>query len=307
MFKDDLNYTMSRIANSSMIPIARTCLAFGTLVTLSINSSYVLFIPSAETFEAPVCNSLNSFTLFCLLNPNLELARLIACLLLLVVLSGWRPRFTCLIHWYVSFSLTSSATLLDGGDHITAILCFLLIPICLFDSRVWQWTSPPPIDEKQESSKGHSFLLVIPVAAYFLLRIQVAIIYLNAGISKVSVDEWIDGTVIYYWFTHPTFGAPNFLNFILQPIYDNHFWLTMLCWGSMALEIMLFTGLFAKGYVKKVLFVLGVTFHFFIFLVHGLFSFFFAMTGALIIYLLPLDINLKEIWTSWRTPESELH
>ena len=38
--------------------------------------------------------------------------------------------------------------------------------------------------------------------------------------------------------------------------------------------------------------ILGISFHFSIFVIHGLFSFFFAMAAALILYLIPAGFNV---------------
>src|SRR5690606_40939524 len=58
----------------------------------------------------PICLAVH-----CLLAPDhLELARWLSVVALLVVASGWRPRLTALPHWWLTWSLSVSATLTDG-------------------------------------------------------------------------------------------------------------------------------------------------------------------------------------------------
>ena len=58
--------------------------------------------------------------------------------------SSWvpTPRWTCVPHWYVAFSLADSITQPDGGDAVAAIATMLFIPMLLGDDRVWQWSRP---------------------------------------------------------------------------------------------------------------------------------------------------------------------
>ena len=51
-----------------------------------------------------------------------------------------------------------------------------------------------------------------------LVRIQVAAVYFHAAVGKFSVPEWVDGSVLYYWLLHPTYGAPGWLTPMLEPI-----------------------------------------------------------------------------------------
>lgn len=63
----------------------------------------------------------------------------------------------------------------------------------------------------------------------------------------------------------------------------------------MLIEFMLFSWLFIKRnkWNWKILFLIGVLFHFFIALIHGLVSFGLTMTAILILYFFPIESNLK--------------
>jgi len=58
-------------------------------------------------------------------------------------------------------------------------------------------------------------------------------------------------------------------------------------------ELILFAGLFMAQKSKCFLFYFAVAFHFGIFLIHGLASFFFTMPGCLILYLLPQNLKIS--------------
>ncbi len=266
--------------------IVRSILAFGLLSSLLFNGVDFIFRFGPGNPEVPICKFYNSFGLFCLLNDNLVLAKWISIISLIIVGSGYRPRFTCLLHWYITYSYTTSATLLDGGDHIGTILTFLIIPIGLTDNRKWHWqkSANPPTDEIWSNIRK-----IIAGGAVIAIKLQVAIIYLNAAAAKLFVKEWMDGTAVYYWFTHPTFGLPLWLRPISLPALQNSHTITVLTWSVMVYEFLLFAGILAKEKYKRLLLFSGIAFHFSIVVVHGLFSFFFTMVAALILYLGPLN------------------
>src|SRR5437867_307525 len=135
-----LGRTARRRANgapwTSAYGLARTVLALGTAGTLAANAPSTLFRPALGLPPAPYCTGPTQISLFCLLpSEQLWLARSLALAILFVVASGWRPRITAIPHWWVAFSLQVSATVLDGGDQVTAILTLLVLPVALTDPR----------------------------------------------------------------------------------------------------------------------------------------------------------------------------
>lgn len=195
-----------------------------------------------------------------------------------------------IIHWLISFSFFKSTITLDGGDEITSILMLLLIPFCLSDQRQWHWQAASNRNNEQGPYANISLWVLS-----FLIRIQVCVIYFHAGISKLATSEWVDGTAIYYWFNNNEFGASNWLKPIISYIFSFPITVFLVTWGTMAFEILLGMSIMMKRgkYNWRILLLLGVTFHFFIIIIHGLISFYFAMVGALILYLIPLEKNLS--------------
>ena len=121
-----------------------------------------------------------------------------------------------------------------------------------------------------------------------------SLLYLNAGASKFSVSEWIDGTAVYYWFNNNIFGAPDIIKSSIGFLFENKYTVTLINWGVLFLEIILFVALFLEQKYKYLLFIFAFIFHFLIFLIHGLGTFWLSMTGCLILYLFNPTISFKE-------------
>ncbi len=113
-----------------------------------------------------------------------------------------------------------------------------------------------------------------------------SVIYLQSAIGKLSVSEWIHGTAPYYWFNDPVNGMATWLKPILNPIITNNYGAFVISWSVMIVELVLGLAIFIHKKYYKTLFIAAIIFHFSIIIIHGLFSFFFAMAGALCIYLL---------------------
>ena len=179
---------------------------------------------------------------------------------------------------------------IDGGDQITGLFTLLLLPICWADSRKWHWTN-----ETETTPKNYWQMVTIlmVISCFFVLRLQVAFIYFHAGIGKLGVEEWINGTAVYYWFNHPNFGLSPVLKPFFDPLLQGAFTVTLLNWGVVLFELLLFLGLAIPGKWRPVLLKAGLLFHLMIIVVHGLVSFFFAMAGALILYLGPIATGFQ--------------
>jgi antimicrobial peptide system SdpB family protein len=272
--------------------LARTLLAASSALTLMFNDSSTLFRPIAGTAaRPPFCtNVADKAALYCLLPKHLELARLIAVVLLLVVASGYRPRFTGLVHWWLALSYQLTASTLEGGDQAAAVLTLLLVPITLTDPRRWHWQARP---ERSERSGWHgsarAFASLVALSAALAIRLQVSGIYFHAAVAKLLVTEWQDGTAMYYWLSHPVFGAPTALRAVLMPLMRHATILAAMTWGPILVEVFLFMGLVASRPVRRVLLPLGIALHLGILLFMGLSSFSITMFAALILYLRPFD------------------
>jgi len=111
------------------------------------------------------------------------------------------------------------------------------------------------------------------------------LVYFHAGVGKIGKEEWSNGTAVYYWFNDPTFGMPDFVRPLLEPILANPLGVITVTWGVIFLEILLFMAIIMNDKPRYFLFYPGLAFHLLIIVIHGLFSFFFAMAGGLLLYL----------------------
>lgn len=268
--------------------LARSFLALSLLSTLLFTGVDSLFpTVDGELLKQPVL-IFDKISIFYLMGENLLLAWLLSILILLAVIIGFFPQVTGILHWWVTYSYLVSGIIIEGGDQIASILTMLLIPVTLTDNRINHWFSP------KESAKGKIKLFVWSI--YTVICLQVSVIYLHAGVAKMFVEEWLNGTAAYYWFTHSNFGASGMLKDVISGLLSNATISTMVTWGTMIFEIILFAWLFMSRnkWNWKVLFFAAILFHFSIAAIHGLVSFMFTMTGALIIYFFPKEINLFE-------------
>jgi antimicrobial peptide system SdpB family protein len=186
---------------------------------------------------------------------------------------------------WVSYSLQASAVLVDGGDQVTAVLTLFLLPVALTDARRWHWE-----EVTSEPSRGREVLQrLVALSALLMVRLQVAGIYFHSAVAKLSVEEWANGTALYYWFSHPEFGAPPGRLRLLMPLLTNGTTVALMTWGAIVLELFLFTALVMPKRAWPYFLVLGIAFHGAIAAIHGLISFGLAMTAALILYLRPVE------------------
>jgi antimicrobial peptide system SdpB family protein len=274
---------------TSVYGVARTLLALGTAVTLAFTHTAYLFEPAAGIAGAPLCDSVAKIGVFCLVSPaRLEVLRWVLVATLLVIASGYRPRVTALLHWWIAFSLQNNAVVLDGGDQATFVLVTLMLPLALTDRRRWHWSRPEE-STGVELPFGEELRRITGLFAMTLLRIQVAAIYFHAAVGKFGVQEWTEGTAVYYFFRDPSFGATAPVLKIIDPILWSPWGVCAICWGTLGLEYMLSAALFMKKKHWRALLVLGLGLHAAIVVVHGLVSFAFAMFAALIVYLRPFE------------------
>jgi antimicrobial peptide system SdpB family protein len=268
---------------------ARSAVALGTLVTLLLHDSQDLFRPFGTSIADQA--SRDFFVRWSIFlvggDARLELARWLCIGALILVVIGWRPRWTALPHWWISWSFAGSSMVVNGGEQVATVLTFFLLPIALTDPRKWHWSSwiPP----QRGMTVGWHLQHVAAMGAVVVLRLQVALIYFEAAVSKLSVEEWKNGTALYYWFTNPGFGMPDWLAPFITPIITNRYGVTTATWGVVAFETTLFLALTMPRGWRRLLLPFGILFHFGILIVHGLGIFFLSMLGALILYLWPLE------------------
>ncbi|CAM5265122.1 hypothetical protein GCM10010329_03270 [Streptomyces spiroverticillatus] len=282
--------------------LARTLLALGTAGTLALSSTDTLFRPVATMGTYPLCHGITASGAFCLVpHGQFTLLRWVLVAVLLVVASGWRPRWTALPHAYISFSVFSGIAIGDGGDQLTWILSLLLALVGLGDSRRWHWQQPSP-----GPVPGRVWVL-LGVSAWVMARLQMAFVYFQAGIAKLPHAEWADGSAMYYWMNNPSFGAPGWLRPVTDAVVGSPVGVVALTWVPVALEVALAAALLIPQRWRWWLLVPGLGFHLAIAVVMGLWSFALAMWAGLFLLLVPLGHSFPALRREVQPAASDEH
>ncbi|MFE4450042.1 sporulation-delaying protein SdpB family protein [Streptomyces sp. NPDC056796] len=268
--------------------LARTLLALGTLGTLAFSSTGTLFRPVATQGDHPVCAGPMRAGVFCVApEDGLTATRWLCVLVLVVVASGWRPRWTALPHAWVSFSVFSGIAIADGGDQVTVVLSTLLALTALGDPRRWHWRVLP------EGAARHRPRAVLAGATgLVLVRIQMSFLYFQSCVAKLPHAEWADGTAMWYWGHSIAFGAPGPLRPLVDPVLASPLGVALLTWVPLVIEMGLAASLLLAQRWRWRLFAAGVLFHLSIAVMMGLWSFALAMIGGLVVLCFPLGSHL---------------
>lgn len=270
--------------------LGRSIIALGTLTIFIFNDANYLF---DEIALKSISNSkflLHEINFFGIIGyDNLGLAKMITVLILLCVISGFFQKITCLLHFWITYSFYNSAILLDGGDQIATILTFLILPLAVFDKRSNHWYSVK-IQSTISKLIGH--------ITFIIISMQVSYIYLNTAIEKIyKLEEWKNGTAIYYIANNNLFGMQEFALSALSPILNSRY-VFFITWFIIISHLCLSYVLFLRRERKFNFLLLGISFHIIIAVFLGLYSFSLIMIGALILYLTPF--NYEHNYLLWK-------
>lgn len=267
-------------------------LAFGRSLIAVGQLSVMLFSPDAALFDdfarppsGLICDGVRAAGLWCSAGSSdhgLLVSRVISIGVLLLVLVGFRPRWTCVPHWYVAFSFAANSPVSDAGDSIAQIATMLLIPICLGDNRVWQWSSPTSQIPPMWRGSGAASLLA--------LRGQIIVIYLTAVGSKLMDPFWRNGTALPLVAADHLFGFPQGIRRLLQPLLDTPPLLAAATWSVITAQVVIAACITLPGSERasRIALALGVCLHVAIGALMNLTSFGLIMVGLLVIATSPL-------------------
>lgn len=258
------------------LAMGRTILALATSSEIIFTSNGALFHGAATVTGGARCDGAKAVALWCAsdsMTGGFTLARVVSITLLAIVISGFLPRWTCIPHWYVTFSLATNMTVPNGGDSIGEIVTLLLIPTCLGDDRSWQWRRRrTPV---AACWRGGAF------AAHLVLRLQVVIVYADAVVSKLTDPAWRHGIAFYFVVNDPQFGLPRTTASLLRPLIDSHWVIAGVTWSVIGIQAAIAAAVIGRRRARLLALALGICLHLAIIVLMGLPSFGLIMMATL--------------------------
>ncbi|WP_160505964.1 sporulation-delaying protein SdpB family protein [Streptomyces sp. BA2] len=264
----------------------RTIIALAHLITLALTPSAALLHPLLGEQPYPHCAGVQAISTYCVGGDAVsqEWRRWIMVALLALVASGYRPRWTVWIHAWIAYSIGVSTSLPDGGEAIARIVCLLLILMGLADDRRWHWQRPTTALGPRR--RGVAF------AAFWALRVQLVILYLQSGISKFGVTDWLNGSAEYYVLRDPVFGVAEPFAAPLLKMSGNGLLVSAMTWGAILIEVVIAALLIGPERWRKLAFWMDVLLHGAIIATIGLWSFSLIMIGSAAVAATPDRVEL---------------
>lgn len=257
------------------IQVVRLLLASGTLLTLAFNSPRN-FVGTMMNSPDAYCQGLSSWGLFCVFPEQTNIAIVIACISCFAYGLGLVPVLSGLGHLYAAFTVANNNIVVDGGDQLTfnVSVAVYLISCHRWQGFAWKEARQPSVHARFISA--HVLLLAV--------RIQVAFVYFEAAVDKLAVQQWEDGTAMWYWMQNSGVGLYQgtgvwWLGILSSPLVS-----ALMTWGVMALEVALFVSVLTaqRRWMRFMALGAGIAFHLGIAVVMGLSSFGLAMSAALV-------------------------
>ncbi|MDO5750507.1 MAG: HTTM domain-containing protein [Rothia sp. (in: high G+C Gram-positive bacteria)] len=276
MLKSIENRALFLWSNKFLIPLAKLFIFGSVFLTLVFNDTNTLFHARIDiSGQPPQCYGIKNASIFC--NINLEIARIISIFILLWAVSGLFPRYSCIPTAYITWSLSTSISVLEGGDQVASNLSILLVPLSIADRRKNIWIEEAKINKIDKNIASITFINI---------SLQAIIIYFDASMSKIKRPEWADGSAMYYWTRDTTLGQGGSIDILLKYITYFPLGTVMLTWGTILLELLLVVATVASQKFRHFIAYVGIIFHLCILAYFGLFTFSLIMIGLIITYLL---------------------
>ena len=264
-------------------PVYRTSTWVGRGIIALGQTSIVLFTtrshltPVTSEGDSFACEGLAAWGAYCVF-PD-PVGSVVVLTILGAVCLGLAPLVTGMLHAWASFSIATGIGLPDGGEHVAQVVTLLLVVLLIPDLRRVSWRWAPPASPQ--------VLLGISMAAWWALRLQMAGIYLHSAIAKLGVEDWVNGSAMYYIVRDPSFGAAGPVGDLMRWVTTSPLGVAALTWGSIAVEIAIALLLLHRGRARVLALGLAVALHAAIIVTIGLWSFGLVMIGAMVVAAAP--------------------
>lgn len=190
--------------------------------------------------------------------------------ILLAASNFWRPNYilSILIFWYSLNYYRLHYALANGSDVVMVTLLFLSIGLSIYP--IWnRWTG---------------MQMLVSNGAGFIIKIQIALIYLLSGVDKLYSPAWRSGEAIHYMLSLDYMVNPHLTDIIPDAAALNFF----IAWAVILFELC-FPILIWKSNYRNWLLVIGALFHLAIIIVLSLIDFGLIMIISYLIFLTDKD------------------
>lgn len=260
-------------------------MAVSSLLTLLANDPASIDALARDLVGQEPCVGIARVTAACVLTAGeyTWATHVVLVVCFLAVASGAAPRVTGLVHPLAALSLMTSLTTVDGGDQAALVFSVLAVPLCLADPRRSHWSA-----WRAEDAESRGAVLRRSTVTVFtlLLRLQISLIYLEAGLAKLAVPEWSEGTALYYWTIDGYLPPPVFAEPLVRVVATTPLLLLGATYGTLVLELLLGVSLLLRpARVRATLLAVALVFHLMIALTFAIWSFALVM-AALVTFLL---------------------
>ncbi|SOE12316.1 antimicrobial peptide system protein, SdpB family [Streptomyces sp. 2323.1] len=265
-------------AESRTLGAGRSMIALAQASILIFTPASHLFVPvGGAEIEIGCSPPVQAASLYCLAgSADRQLLNFLVLGMLLIAASGILPRYTTLLHFWASLSIGQSISLPDGGDAVAQVVTFFLILACANDRRTWHWQKPSSAEQKGSIWHGLAW------AGWWGVRLQVAYIYLNSALAKLSVGPWAEGSATYYVARMENFGAAGLFADLFRWATGITLIALLSAWGTIFTESLIALLLLRRGSRQTAAALISACLHILIILQLGIVSFGFIMVGAVI-------------------------
>ncbi|RKN67118.1 hypothetical protein D7252_05660 [Microbacterium sp. CGR2] len=160
----------------------------------------------------------------------------------------------------------------EGGEAILIVATFWIAIVSVADGRWFAW--------RRRAHTPSPVLNAIAWAALWGLRIQMPYVYINSALAKLPVEQWSDGTALYYVVRMEFFGAVGPLGELARFLTGVPAISATLTWGTIALEAAIAILLLGSTKMQRYALWACIALHLAIAVLLGLVSFALAMVGA---------------------------
>lgn len=266
---------------SKFIPIGRAIIALGQLIFLLLSSHEARFADAISQTHGAHCHGWSQGSVYCLVGAqNLIIADAVVILGLILVISGFYPRWTGLLHLYLTYAISTTHALSDGGKSALLVFVAALALVSLSDGRRQAYTT---------NLDAHCIakpLSRISQAAILFGRLYLCVLYAAAAISQLGVGLSAHGAATQQSATDTFLGG--WFQIPGTPWSFAHDWpLALAIWMPVALELLIAVNIIGTANMRRAAFTFAVILHAGTALSSGLLGFSLIMIGCCLAVITP--------------------